>query len=254
MDGCYEDVVVGPIWSLPVRRVCESNRGSVRLGLVLIGVSMDMQLQKMLFLFCWGLLAVACTRGAEPGPVVPDAATRTAVICVGSECSEPARNSDIGLALCPEGEILVASNAVSSSSLVVCDCRCTSHDNAGWIVWSDGTSAPQSVVQIYAGKLVSRDTFSATASPMIGDRLANVPMCVPVDREQLDQSDFTTLIKRPTNLEEFPYCFDPLYISIQGSGVRLKLGDRWIEADDGEFFRGEVPDGDLDDLNRLLSD
>lgn len=213
-----------------------------------------MKLLKLLFVICWAPLALACVRGVEVVSAVLDVAEQAAEICAGGDCAEPARDGNVDLALCPEGKIAVAHNAASSSSLVVCDCRCTSHDNTGWIVWTEGPSAAQLAVEIYSGKLVSPDVFSATASPLIRDLLSDVQMCAPIDRAQLGRSDFTTLVKRPSDSVDFPYCFDLLYISIEGSTVRLKLADRWIDADDDEFFGEQVSDEDAARLDYLLSD
>lgn len=213
----------------------------------------DMQLLRSLFLICWASLASACAQGAEADPAALNVETQAVEDCAGSDCFDPGFGSDVGLALCPEGEIVVESNVASSSSLVVCDCKCTSHDNTGWIVWTDEASAKQSVVPIYPGKLVSPDTFSASTSPVIRDQLWHVEMCVSVDRAQLDQSDFITLVKRLTNSDDSPYCFDPLYITIQGTTVKLKLADRWIHADDEQYLGEDVSSEDLADLRHLFA-
>lgn len=214
---------------------------------------MSTQMPRLFLVISWLSLALACTRSAEADPGMRNETSAAVESCGSTDCSVPNWDHDVSLGLCPDGEIVVAHNAASSSSLIVCDCKCSSHDNTGWIVWTDEASTVQKVVQIRPGKLVSPDIFATTVSPVIRDRLADVRMCAPVDRMQMDQSDFTTLMKRPTNLEEFPYCFDPFYISIHGDAVRLKLGDHWIDTDDAEIFGEKVSNDDLEELNELLS-
>lgn len=212
-----------------------------------------MPLKRMLLLVGWASLALACGRSEGASPVATEAATPVAEVCTGSDCAEPRWDSDIGLALCPDGKLSVARNAASSSTLVICDCHCTSHDNTGWVVLNYGSSGTGSVVLIFPGMMASPEMFSASTSPIIRDLVVGVPMCIPVDRAQLEKSTFITLSKRPSESTEFPYCFDPLYISADAGAVRLKLADHWIDPHDYEYF-GEAPSNkDVDNLHRLLS-
>lgn len=144
-----------------------------------------MQLKRMLLLVGWASLALACGRSEGASPVATEAATPVVEVCTGSDCAEPRWDSDIGLALCPDGKLSVARNAASSSTLVICDCHCTSHDNTGWVVLNDGSSGTGSVVLIFPGMMASPEMFSASTSPIIRDLVVGVPMCMPVDRAQL---------------------------------------------------------------------
>ena len=213
-----------------------------------------MQLKRMLLLVGWASLALACGRSAGAAPFATNVATPVAEVCAGSGCAELRLDSDIGFALCPDGALSVARDAASSSTLVICDCRCTSHDNTGWVVLNDGSSGVRSVVPIFPGMMASPEMFSANTSPTINDLVVGVPMCTPVDRAQLKQSTFITLSKRPSESTEFPYCFDPLYILAEGSMVKLKLGSRWIDPNDAEFFGRRVLEEDLNRLYCLLGD
>ena len=94
--------------------------------------------------------------------------------------------------------------------LLTCDCRCTSHDNSGWLIERRDSREDTVAYRMALGKTFTvRATQEIPAS--INDRV-NDPLCGKINTDALDASVFISLYKYPTNRESASYCFAPLYI------------------------------------------
>ncbi|HAY43446.1 MAG TPA: hypothetical protein DCY59_07795 [Micrococcaceae bacterium] len=202
-----------------------------------------------IFLFL-SSFSVSCARIADVDPV-PSVAKGKGD-CADMACFNDKPHITASQNLCPDGEIAVANGQNSSAKLVVCDCKCTSHDNIGWVAWEDDKSGSLSVVSVFPGKLASARDFSSTPSPVIHDIYAPVGMCRPVDYNELVQSDFVTLMKRPDEGGLRPYCFDALYMTVSDNSLIMSFDGHLVDADDASFFGAKVSARDLSDVQRVL--
>lgn len=172
--------------------------------------------------------------------------------CFGANCLNKDSYIAASQNLCPDGRIAVANSQNSSAELVVCECKCTSHDNVGWVAWEDDETGVLSVVSVFPGKLASAQDFSITPSPVINDIYAPVGMCRPVDYKELVQSDFVSLIKRPDDGAVGPYCFDALYMTVTDNSLVMHFDGDLVGANDPVFFGAKVSVSNLNDLQLVL--
>ena len=119
--------------------------------------------------------------------------------------------------------------------LITCDCECTAHENAGWLVMAGEKNSPGKIQRYILGKM---STVSALLEKpaYIPDVIASHPVCEDIDVRKVQVSVFVSLAKAPTGNESVPYCFYPIY---------------FVESDGGIAVMTDNP---LDEFGKLLVD
>ncbi|WP_413703689.1 hypothetical protein [Pseudomonas sp. Pseusp16] len=113
--------------------------------------------------------------------------------------------------------------------LIACDCECTSHDNIGWLVDGDMSIGEYKVWKLDLGKKYTVEELSRTVIN-IPDLFQSHPLCSEPDKKLLKASVFVSLLKHPTNNENSPYCFSPVYITEENHRLNFKGYDAGGES------------------------
>jgi hypothetical protein len=126
---------------------------------------------------------------------------------------------------CETDRVTIAWNRrYEDAYLISCDCRCTSHDNTGWIVSNTKGASSLIITRAVLGK--SATVAQIKSEPdAIKDIMSSFPLCEKPVRSELTHSVFVTLIKSPTGEEDPPYCFSPAYIVKGPKGLELRPGN-----------------------------
>lgn len=127
--------------------------------------------------------------------------------------------------------------------LVACDCKCTSHDNTGWLIGGVSITGEREIQKLYLGKEFTLEALEKEPSS-ISDILASHPLCEKVDAVKLRKSVFVILLKQPTNSQSTPYCFLPAYIMDHGGSMKIRTND--VGNQYGKYLRAEG----LDSISR----
>lgn len=99
-------------------------------------------------------------------------------------------------------------NAVPEATLVTCDCRCTSHDNSGWLVEWQPEDDTYRVHRVSLGKVFSPTEFRRAGARM-QDIVSSHPWCSSAKPSMPTNAVFVTLVKQPAGAGDEPYCFTP---------------------------------------------
>ncbi|NMX66883.1 hypothetical protein HBO15_05925 [Pseudomonas sp. WS 5111] len=127
--------------------------------------------------------------------------------------------------------------------LIACDCKCTSHDNTGWLIGGASVTGEREIQRLYLGKEFTVEALGKDPSSIF-DIMASHPLCEKVDVVKLRESVFVTLLKQPTNNQSAPYCFLPAYIMNYRGSMKIKTND--VGSQFGKLLRVE----DLDSISR----
>ena len=127
--------------------------------------------------------------------------------------------------------------------LVACDCKCTSHDNTGWLIGGASVTGEREIQRLYLGKEFTVEALGKDPSS-ISDIMASHPLCEKVDVVKLRESVFVTLLKQPTNNQSAPYCFLPAYIMGYRDSMKIRTND--VGNQYGKLLRME----DIDSIQR----
>lgn len=133
-----------------------------------------------------------------------------------------ARSRQIQKACGTEKVWLSWNNAVPGSTLVTCDCGCTSHDNSGWLIEPGLKDGNPRVRRVSLGKVSSVVEFKR-AGDKVQDIISSHPWC-SADKVKVPlNAVFTTLMKQPSQSGDAPYCFTPHFFVGDGSAPLRKV-------------------------------
>lgn len=138
------------------------------------------------------------------------------------ECSRAVDGAAELLEWCETSSAMIAWNYKRKGAfLVSCDCKCTSHDNVGWIVDRDVRTGEQVVRKLQVGKQSTVESVRRS-SGLVSDGFSEYPYCSAINSKSLSGSMFVTLLKEPTGSDVSPYCFYPAYIVLGEDGLEVR--------------------------------
>ncbi|MGY0612459.1 hypothetical protein [Luteimonas sp. A501] len=145
-------------------------------------------------------------------------------------CNAALAGNQDALALCEGDTATLYWTEGRRHYLLACECKCTSHDNYGWLV--DGSSGKVQGVALgkpaIATELVDVDAVS--------DILAPHPFCEAIDPGSMQAAEFVSLIKQPTGDEDTPYCFSPRAFITSSQGLVIEDNGSKVPESDEEVF------------------
>lgn len=131
------------------------------------------------------------------------------------------------------------------SFFIACDCQCTAHDNIGWLI-DLNNNVYEKVEELEVGKAFTVEDLGKQMENF-PDIISSHPLCENVDKEQLNNSIFVPLIKRPIKSQFQPYCFSPLYITTEGDNSKTitkipgkDFSGRTHELNDNQSFKNYI--------------
>ena len=174
-------------------------------------------------------------------------ASETACNSLGECTMDVSHSAPSILQACESPKASVAWNRKRQGAfLVSCDCKCTSHDNIGWLIDITSNADIRKVQKIYIGKRATIEDLQQNPTS-IPDMISAHPLCEKIDFEKLKISVFVTLMKQPTNNEMAPYCFFPAYMVEEGARLEVKTNnadDKYGKllsiAGDDSVFEAEI--------------
>lgn len=123
--------------------------------------------------------------------------------------------------------------------LIACDCKCTSHDNTGWLIGGASMTGEREIQKLHLGKEFTLEALGKDPSSIF-DIMASHPLCEKVDAVKLRESVFVTLLKQPTSSQSAPYCFLPAYIMDYRGAMKIRTND--VGSQYGKHLRVEGVD------------
>ena len=160
-------------------------------------------------------------------------------------CHLQLRTVDAAKAVCDGASASLYWNKGERTSLLACECDCTSHDNFGWLVYG-----PSGHVQgIGLGKAATATAIRDAHT--VEDIMSSHGFCDAFDRSELDVRGFVSLIKYPTGNSESPYCFSVRTIREIHGSIEVQDDGQSVDPDDENAFF-DTPTGVQAEVRRLV--
>ncbi|CAN0623438.1 conserved exported protein of unknown function [Burkholderia multivorans] len=132
--------------------------------------------------------------------------------------------------------------------LVQCRNGGTSEENLIWVV----DAKAGKFWELYFGRFFKRSLLELESNLKIQEKFGSLSLCRPAKISKLRVSYFVLLDKKPTNNEEDPYCYEPVYLMFRGGRLNIETNDGHFKHSDTDHVVHAVSDRDRARLRHLL--
>ena len=166
-----------------------------------------------------------------------------------NECAVNVSASDPRWArLCDSSDLSVHWAKGLGRYLIQCRSGGTSEENVVWLI----DLKAEFFGKLYFGRFFKKSALEAEPDMKIQDKFQSRELCNSVDLLKIEASDFVLLDKKPTNDAESPYCYDPVYLVLQGGRLTIGNNSGPFKDNDADHAVHEVLSRDEARLRHLL--
>ncbi|MGF6964857.1 hypothetical protein OKW43_001862 [Paraburkholderia sp. WC7.3g] len=150
--------------------------------------------------------------------------------------------------LCDSPDFSVLWTKRGERYLVQCRSRSTSEENVVWII----DVKTGFFGKLYFGRFFKKSILEAGPNMKIEDKFQSRGLCSAAEILRVKASNFVLLDKKSTNNSENPYCYDPIYLTLQGGRLTIGTNNGPFKIGDTDHAVHAVLNRDKARLSHLL--